>query len=264
VIVKADRGQLEQVIVNLAVNGRDAMPGGGRLTIKVATAAPEAGRGGGALPYALLSVRDEGSGIDAATASRIFDPFFTTKGADGTGLGLATVHGIVAQSDGQVVLDTTPGSGSTFTVQLPLCTDQLTAPQALPTATGDGGTETILLVEDDPTVRKLVSRMLTTRGYEIIEAADGEHAIEQFNTRERPIALVLSDLMMRGLNGRETVDRIRKIEPTTKALFMSGYTSDTIIQSGDGLPPGTGFIQKPFSEDKLATLVRELLDRAPA
>ena len=264
VIVKADRGQLEQVITNLVVNGRDAMPGGGRLTIRVATAAPEAGHGGSAPPYALLSVSDEGSGIDAATASRIFDPFFTTKGEKGTGLGLATVHGIIAQSGGEVVLDTTPGSGSTFTVHLPLCTDQLTAPQAPPAATSDGGTETILLVEDDPTVRTLVSRMLATRGYEILDAADGEQAIEQFDTREHPIELVISDLMMRGLNGRETVDRIRRIEPTTKALFMSGYTNDTIIQSGDGLPPGTSFIQKPFSGDKLATLVRELLDRAPA
>ena len=264
VIVKADRGQLEQVITNLVVNGRDAMPGGGRLTIKVATAVPDAGHGGSAPPYALLSVTDEGSGIDAATASRIFDPFFTTKGDEGTGLGLATVHGIIAQSGGQVVLDTTPGSGSTFTVHLPLCTEQLTAPKAPPAATSDGGTETILLVEDDPAVRTLVSRMLATRGYEIVDAADGEQAIEQFDARERPIELVISDLMMRGLNGRETIDRIRRIEPTTKALFMSGYTNDTIIQSGDGLPPGTSFIQKPFSGDKLATLVRELLDRAPA
>ena len=106
--------------------------------------------------------------------------------------------------------------------------------------------------------------MLATRGYEIVDAADGEQAIEQFDTRAHPIELVISDLMMRGLNGRETVDRIRRIEPTTKALFMSGYTNDTIIQSGDGLPPGTSFIQKPFSGDKLATLVRELLDRASA
>ena len=174
------------------------------------------------------------------------------------------MHGIIAQSGGQVVLDTTPGSGSTFTVHLPLCTDQLTAPQAPPAATSDGGTETILLVEDDPTVRTLVSRMLATRGYEIVDAADGEQAIEQFDTREHPIELVISDLMMRGLNGRETIDRIRRIEPTTKALFMSGYTNDAIIQSGDGLPPGTSFIQKPFSGDKLATLVRELLDQAPA
>jgi PAS domain S-box-containing protein len=264
VIVKGDRGQLEQVIINLVVNGRDAMASGGLLTIRVATEAPETGHGGSAAPYALLSVSDEGSGIDPATASHIFEPFFTTKGDEGTGLGLATVHGIVAQSGGQVVLNTTPGSGSTFTVHLPLCTDPLTAAQAPPAAIGDGGTETILLVEDDPTVRTLVSRMLTTRGYEIVGAADGEQAIEQFATRERPITLVISDLMMPGLNGRETVDRIRRIEPTIKALFMSGYTNDTIIRSGDGLPPGTSFIQKPFSGDKLATLVRDLLDRTPA
>jgi PAS domain S-box-containing protein len=257
VVVRADRGQLEQVITNLAVNGRDAMSGGGLLTIRVATASLE--QGDGARTYALLSVTDEGSGIDAALASHIFEPFFSTKGEEGTGLGLATVHGIVAQSGGQVVLETEVGRGSTFGVYLPLCADELAGAGAAPMAPSEEGTETILLVEDDPAVRSIVSTMLSGRGYEIVEAADGETAILRFETRERSIQLVISDLTMQGIDGRETVERIRATEPATKALYMSGYSDDAIIRSG-GLGPGTRFIQKPFSGDELAAHVRELLD----
>lgn len=256
VVVKADRGQLEQVITNLAVNGRDAMPTGGVLTIKVAKAGLEHSD-------AVLSVTDEGSGIDPATASLIFEPFFTTKVGEGTGLGLATVHGIVAQSGGQVVLETEPGRGSTFSVYLPLSTEELSTSPRATLAGSSGGSETILLVEDDPAVRTIVSKMLAARGYEIIDAADGEEAILRFEERERPIHLVVSDLIMRGLGGRQTIDRIRGIEPSTKVLYMSGFTEDAIIRRG-GLGPGTDFIQKPFSADELATRVRELLDGVAA
>ena len=212
-------------------------------------------------------VTDEGSGIDAATASHIFEPFFTTKGDKGTGLGLATVHGIVAQSGGERVVDTEPGRGSTFVVST------YRSVRSKPKVASDprprqpascGGTETILLVDPDPTVRSLVSKLLAARGYAILGVADGEEAIERFGAQERTIHLVISDLMMPGLDGRETVERIRSIEPATKALYMSGYTNDAIIQNGGELQPGTSFIQKPFSGDQLASSVRELLDRTPA
>jgi signal transduction histidine kinase/CheY-like chemotaxis protein len=259
VLVKADRGQLEQVIVNLAVNGRDAMPGGGVLTIRVATEDRPLVRGA----VAFLSVTDAGTGIDAATALHIFEPFFSTKGDNGTGLGLATVHGIVAQSGGEITLATQPGRGSTFTVQLPLCHGEISHDQAAPLVATTNGTEAILVVEDDAAVRSIVSTMLADHGYEIVDAADGEEAIRQFGASERPIQLIVSDLMMRGLNGQQTVERIRDIEPATKALYMSGYTGDSLVRSGD-LGDGTTFIQKPFTSDELATCVRDLLDGAVA
>jgi two-component system cell cycle sensor histidine kinase/response regulator CckA len=262
VVVRADRGQLEQVITNLAVNARDAMPGGGIVTIHVGTAELE-GTDGDAPRRAVLSVSDEGSGIDATTAALIFEPFFTTKGEEGTGLGLATVYGIVAQSGGHLALDTAPGSGSTFSVYLPLSAEELPVADIARVPAGAEGTERILLIDDDPAVLTIVSSMLTKRGYEIIGAANGAEAIIRFETRDQPIALVISDLIMRGLDGRETTDRIRAIDPSTKVLYMSGYTDDATIRSG-ALSVGTGFIQKPFSGDALASCVRELLDHVAA
>jgi two-component system, cell cycle sensor histidine kinase and response regulator CckA len=256
VVVMADRGQLEQVITNLAVNARDAMPGGGLVTIRVGTTVD-------APRQAVLSVADEGSGIDATTAALIFEPFFTTKGDQGTGLGLATVYGIVAQSGGHLALDTAPGSGSTFSVYLPLSAEELPVADVAPAVGRVEGTERILLIDDDPAVLTIVSSMLANRGYEIIGAADGDEAIARFETRDSPIELVISDLIMRGLDGRETTERIRAIEPSTKVLYMSGYTDDATIRSG-ALTVGTGFIQKPFSGDALAARVRELLDHVAA
>jgi two-component system, cell cycle sensor histidine kinase and response regulator CckA len=262
VIVRADRGQLEQVITNLAVNARDAMCGGGVVTVHVGTADLE-GDHSDAPRHALLSVHDEGTGIDAATAALIFEPFFTTKGEDGTGLGLATVYGIVAQSGGHLVLDTEPGSGSTFSVYLPLSAENLPAAEIAVLPVRAEGTERILLVDDDPAVLAIVSSMLANRGYAIIGAADGAAAVALFESRTSPIDLVISDLIMYGVDGREATDRIRAIAPTTKVLFMSGYTEDATIRSG-ALGTGTGFIQKPFSGDKLASCVRELLDHVAA
>jgi two-component system, cell cycle sensor histidine kinase and response regulator CckA len=259
VVVKADRGQLEQVITNLAINARDSMPDGGRVTIRVNTSDLDTDA---AQLQALLSVSDGGSGIDAATAAHIFEPFFTTKGEKGTGLGLATVHGIVAQSGGQVELDTELGRGSTFTVSLPLLIGGLPAVPAVPKAVSrNGGSETVLLVEDDPTVRSIVSRMLGVRGYDIVEAASGEDAIRFFESGEHSIDLILSDLMMSGIDGRKTLECIREIDPETKVLYMSGYSEDLTIHS-NGLESAAGFIQKPFTGDELATRVRELLDEA--
>jgi two-component system, cell cycle sensor histidine kinase and response regulator CckA len=249
VIVKADRGQLEQVIVNLAMNGRDAMRDGGVLTVHVTTEAHEA----------ILSIDDQGTGIDDETASRIFEPFFTTKGDLGTGLGLATVHGVVAQSGGRITLDTELGRGSTFNVYLPLCSEEISAEMIPAAAESAHGAETILLIEDDVTVRSAVSMMLTTRGYEIMEAADGDEAIALSHTSEHAIHLVLSDLMMPGLSGQQSVDRIRESRPGIMALYMSGYTDDAMIQAGL-LGRKTSFIQKPFSGEEIAARVRGLLD----
>ncbi|MDX6485383.1 MAG: hypothetical protein QOF43_536 [Gaiellaceae bacterium] len=262
VVVRADRGQLEQVITNLAVNARDAMPGGGVVAIHVGTAELERDDHD-ELRHALLSVTDEGTGIDATTAALIFEPFFTTKGEQGTGLGLATVYGIIAQSGGHLVLDTEPGSGSTFSVYLPLSAEVLPVAESGPAPERAEGTERILLVDDDPGVLTIVSSMLTNRGYEIIGAANGAAAVALFEKRKSPIELVISDLTMHGLDGRETTDRIRAIVPATKVLFMSGYTDDATIRSG-ALGVGTGFIQKPFSGDDLARCVRHLLDPVAA
>ena len=252
VVVVADRGQLEQVITNLAVNGRDAMSKGGVLTIGVSTCHELDN------DHAVLSVSDTGSGIDEVIASQIFEPFFTTKGEAGTGLGLATVHGIVAQSGGQILLDSEPGLGSTFTVQLPLSTEAPTATDS-PLVQSSAGDETILIVEDDAQVRSIVSIMLEDLGYAIVKAVDGEEAISEFTTHERPIQLVVSDIIMRGLDGPQTIDRIRELEPATKVLYMSGFTRDAAIRNGE-LAPGTDFIQKPFTGDQLGACVRELLD----
>jgi two-component system cell cycle sensor histidine kinase/response regulator CckA len=254
VIVQADRGQLGQVLMNLTVNARDAMPQGGKLTICVSTE--------GATGRAVLSVADEGSGSPAEIAERIFEPFFTTKGDDGTGLGLATVHGIVTQSGGEIVLDSEPGHGSTFTVFLPLCGEKPAEDEPVATDGAAHGTETLLLVEDEPTVRLVVSAMLETYGYDVIPAAGGEEAIAAFVARGVEIPLVVSDLMMRGLDGRQTLERIREQAPGTKGLLMSGYTDGIIVRS-DLLHEGTGFIQKPFSGEELARRVRELLGDAP-
>jgi two-component system cell cycle sensor histidine kinase/response regulator CckA len=250
VVVRADRGQVQQVLVNLAVNARDAMPDGGKLTIHVDQ--DEASR------RAVMTVSDEGSGIAADTAEHMFEPFFTTKGEYGTGLGLATVHGIVTQSGGEVAVDTRLGHGTTFTVFLPLCDER--PMEAEPAdARPANGTETVLLVEDDPTVQLVVSTMLETYGYDVLTAGGGEEAIAQFAACGVEIPLVVSDLVMRGLDGQQTLERIRKIQPATKGLFMSGYTDGLLLRS-DALDDQTGFIQKPFSGDDLAHRIRELLD----
>jgi CheY-like chemotaxis protein len=257
--VRADRGQLAQVITNLAVNARDAMPNGGVITIRAASANGDAGR------TAVLTVSDEGTGMDPATAARIFEPFFTTKGDHGSGLGLATVYGIVAQTGGEVTFETTPGSGTTFDVSLPLDASGIsleTGPATEDEEDVEGaGTERILLVEDDPMVRSIVTTMLAAHGYDVVAAATGTEAIETFEARTTPIDLVLTDLVMRGLDGQETIERIRELEPATNVLYMSGYTDDSVIRSGP-LDANTGFIQKPFSGDELASQVRRLLDAA--
>jgi len=252
VLVEADRGQLEQVLANLAVNARDAMHDGGRLEIAVAVA-PD-GR------EAVLSVADTGCGMDAETAARVFEPFFTTKGEDGSGLGLSTVHGIVSQSGGRIELDSSLGRGSTFSIHLPLSGKEPALPAEAP-ATARGRGETVLVVEDDAMVRKIVAAMLAERGYGVLEA-DGAESALAVARHEPAVDLVLSDLVMPGANGRETVALLRELLPEAKTIFMSGYADDVVIRSG-GPEPGTAFIQKPFDGEELARCVRDVLG-APA
>jgi PAS domain S-box-containing protein len=260
IAVRADRGELVRVLTNLTLNARDAMPGGGVIRIRTMLA-----EGGRPARSGLLTVTDEGTGIDAETAHRIFEPFFTTKGDLGTGLGLATVYGIVAQSGGNITFDTTPGRGTTFTVSFPLdSASDLSAPtpkmEDLETNRCDGK-ETILLVEDDPVGRAVVSEMLTGHGYEVVAADTGTKAVELYETRDSAFDLVLTDLMMHGLSGHETASRIRNVNPTAKILYMSGYTANAATRT-DPLPANTAFIQKPFGANELALQVRRLLDVA--
>jgi PAS domain S-box-containing protein len=241
--VTADRAQLEQVLANLAVNARDAMPAGGRLRIEVAAD----------VGFAVLTVADTGQGMDAETLERIFEPFFTTKGKGGTGLGLATVHGVVTQSGGRIEVESRPGAGTTFTITLPLSARALT-PAAPCCEEARPGAETVLIVEDEQGVRDVVAEMLTERGYAVVAARDGEEAVHAAADVEQTVDLVLSDIVLRGPTGRETADRIRTLHPRAKVLYMSGYPDDAAEE------PGTAFIQKPFSGDDLARRVRELLD----
>jgi two-component system, cell cycle sensor histidine kinase and response regulator CckA len=257
--VNADRSQLEQVIANLAVNARDAMPDGGSLRLEISSVdlegrhpAMEAGR------YALLAVSDTGSGMDAETAAQIFEPFYTTKAGSGTGLGLATVHGIVKQSGGHIWVYSEPGQGTTFKVYLPLAEEKAASAgreQEAPT----GGREVILLVEDDVDVRRIVHSMLEERGYRVLAAASGDEALLLAGA-DTHIDLVLTDIVMRGLNGREVADRLRLAHPDIAVLYMSGYTDDGVVHRGL-LSAQTAFIQKPFGSDELARKVRAVLDK---
>jgi two-component system cell cycle sensor histidine kinase/response regulator CckA len=252
--VRADRVQIEQVIANLAVNARDAMPDGGRLSIEVTRSdAPQELR-----PSAVLVVRDRGAGMDAETLSRIFEPFFTTKGEEGTGLGLATVHGIVTQSGGRIGVESEPGRGTTFTIVLPL-TEDVPAAATVAAALPEHGAETILLVEDDPSVRSSVGRLLESSGYRVLSAESGEEALTLAREPSLIVDVLVTDLVMKGLNGRETADRVRELQPCARVLYMSGYTDDAVIRVG-ALGPGAAFIQKPFHGAEIAQRIRSLLE----
>jgi two-component system, cell cycle sensor histidine kinase and response regulator CckA len=261
VYVDADRGQIEQVIANLAVNAREAMPAGGRLTLEVATVEVDCEHTVGLAPgrYAHLVVSDSGEGMDAVTAAQIFEPFFTTK-PEGTGLGLATVHGIVTQSGGTVWVYSEPGKGATFKVYLPLSEQGAAPPSPRPAdSVAPGSGETILLVEDDPLVRPVVARMLESWGYRVLVASDGEAALAFAEPGNGPIDLLLSDLIMPGLGGREIAERLGRLRPGVRVLHMSGYTDDAVIRRGV-LERDSAFIQKPFGSDELARTIRQILD----
>ena len=265
VLVDADSGQLEQVIANLAVNARDAMPDGGRLTLRVGAVDSDATQASdeAAGRSALLSVTDTGAGMDAETVEQIFEPFFTTKD-DGTGLGLATVHGIVTQSGGSIWVYSEPRKGSTFKIYLPLVdgsAEPTPKPKLVPTAAESGSLgETILLVEDDPQVRAVLGRMLESLEYRVLAARDGEEALALAATTDRPIDLLLTDLVMPGLGGREVARRLRESDPEIAVLYISGYSDEAVTLRGV-VDPNASFLEKPFATADLAGRVRELLGK---
>jgi two-component system cell cycle sensor histidine kinase/response regulator CckA len=268
--VKADPGQIEQVILNLAINARDAMPSGGPLTIETANveldtvyAAHHAEVTPG--PYVVLAVSDTGTGMDAATQARLFEPFFTTKEpGKGTGLGLATVYGIVKQSGGHIAVYSEPGRGSTFKVYLPRVEGSPDAVESVPAATPPSrGSETVLLVEDEAELRELAEEVLSSRGYTVLQAGSPAEALQLAERHDGPVHLLLTDVVMPGMSGRELADRLLGARPALKALFMSGYTDTAIVHHGV-LDPGTPFLQKPFTPDALVRKVRDVLDQSRA
>jgi PAS domain S-box-containing protein len=262
--VRADAGQIEQVIMNLAVNARDAMPRGGQLSIETQNADLDDSYAQTHVhvqpgPYVMLAVSDTGTGMDEATRQRIFEPFFTTKEKGrGTGLGLSTVYGIVKQSGGYIWVYTEQGKGTTFKVYLPRVygpAETLATPEAV--AQPAVGTETILLVEDEDSVRALARKTLEARGYRVLEASDGGEALEIAPNQE--VDLLLTDMVLPGMGGSAIAARIREIHPRAKVLYTSGYTDDAIVRRGL-MERGAAFLEKPFTPSVLARKVREVLD----
>jgi two-component system, cell cycle sensor histidine kinase and response regulator CckA len=269
--VWVDSGQLEQVVINLALNARDAMPAGGTLTITTQeTELPNgiAAADGAAIPagrYATILVRDTGAGMDAATEARIFEPFFTTKPVgQGTGLGLAATHGIVTQSGGYIAVMSAPGEGAAFTVYLPVEPDgDRVERRAEPPRVGADVTQagaTVLVVDDEPAVRAIAARSLEHGGFHVLQAPDGADALELIN-RHGPPHLVLTDLMMPGIGGAELARRLRERWPELPILFMSGYSAEELRRQGAIGSEGE-LIQKPFMPDGLVGSVAAALSRA--
>ena len=268
--VKADRGQIEQVIMNLAVNARDAMPQGGRLIVETANIDLDdeyVRRHVGARPgpHVMLAVSDTGTGIPHEIQSQIFEPFFTTKEqGKGTGLGLATVYGIVKQSGGYIEVDSEPGQGTTFRVYLPrLDAEPAPVDRSARPAAAAGGTETILLVEDEEGVRELARDILRASGYTVLEARNGPEALLLCERHQGPLDLLLTDVVMPRMSGRELAEHLAPLRPDLSVLYMSGYTDDAVIRHGV-LGAGTAFLQKPFTPAALVQRVRETLEVAIA
>jgi signal transduction histidine kinase len=267
-LVKADPGQLEQAILSLVVNAREAMPTGGSLSLHTrpvdltgaaAPAFPELPSG----PYLRLSVRDSGGGMDEATRARLFEPFFTTRGPDrGAGLGLAMVYSTVKQSGGHIEVESAVDKGSTFHVYLPRVEGAAPGTMSPPgLLKAPGGTETVLLVEDEDRVRALGRLALASSGYTVLEARDGREALDICQREQGPIHLVVTDIVMPKMTGRELADRLAALRPGVKVLFLSGYPEDAVLRQGVTAGEGRGFLQKPFTPAVLARRVREVLDQ---
>jgi len=265
--VRADAAQIEQVIMNLAVNSRDAMPGGGRLVIETANVELDAAYGRGHIgvkegEYVMLAVSDTGKGIPPEVRSRLFEPFFTTKErGKGTGLGLSTVYGIVKQSGGEIRVYSELDKGTTFKIYLPRVTDADSQPaQAAEPSPVERGEETLLLAEDEPGVRALARDVLRQHGYQVLEALDVPDALRICREHPERIHLLLTDVVMPVMSGRELAERVAQIRPEIKVLYMSGYT-DNIVVSHGVTSIDKEFLQKPFTPRSLARKVRETLDR---
>ena len=266
--VSADAGQIEQVLMNLVVNARDAMPRGGKITIRTsnmeldaAFARQHAGIKPG--PYVVLTVSDTGEGMDEVTAMRIFDPFYTTKAVGtGTGLGLSTVYGIVKQSGGHISVESSLGQGTTFSIYLPRVGEAMTIEnlEEKP-AEPARGFETILLVEDSAPLREVTREFLTSAGYAVLEAGDSAEAIEAAERYNGEISLLVTDVVLPGINGRALAERLVSLRPETKVLYISGYTDDAVVRNGV-IMSDFAFLKKPFSQEAIAFKVREILDSA--
>jgi CheY-like chemotaxis protein len=263
--VTADPGQVQQIIMNLIVNARDAMPGGGMVTIETSNVTFDESFVMGRstiLPgdYVMLAISDTGEGMDEATLERIFEPFFTTKEAGrGTGLGLSTVYGIVKQSGGYISSYSEVDSGSVFKVYLPRTSGKRENVKADSGKADARGTELILLVEDDIGVRRMVATILESSGYTVLEAANASAALAIFNNRPDEIDMLLTDVVMPGMSGRVLAEQITSVRADMPVLYMSGYTDDAIVRHGL-LSEGLQFLQKPFAAEALSRKVREVLD----
>jgi two-component system cell cycle sensor histidine kinase/response regulator CckA len=267
--VRIDPSQFDQVLANLAVNARDAMPQGGRLTIETGNVVfdedyarlhPNVSPG----EYVMLAVSDTGVGIPVEDQAHIFEPFFSTKGpGHGTGLGLATVHGAVKQNDGHILLYSKPGEGACFKIFLPRCDDESGLEPTHVDAATLTGDETVLVVEDERMVRRLSVRVLESAGYHVIEAQDPREALRLVAEQEAPIRLCVTDVVMPEMSGKQFADALAEISPETRVLYVSGYTQNTIVYRGV-LEAGVSFLPKPFTARQLLTRARECLDDAPA
>lgn len=263
-LVEADPGQIEQVIMNLAVNARDAMPEGGDLTIETGNveldeAYAESHVGASAGPHVMLALTDTGTGMDEATRSRLFEPFFTTKAqGKGTGLGLATVYGIVKQSGGNIWVYSEPGGGTTFKIYLPRVKGKVERVVRAAPVELRGGGELILVVEDDPALRTLLSRMLELLGFQVDAAPNGKEALDRLESGEVEPVLLITDVVLPGMGGSELAERAQRLMPQLSVLYTSGYTDAAIVHRGI-LQSGAPFLQKPFTRADLATKLREVL-----
>ena len=261
--VKADPEQLTRVILNLVFNARDAMPGGGEIVLRTANleVRPDSARNLAPGRYVLLTLSDTGLGMDAETQSHVFQPFFTTKTrGQGTGLGLSTVYSIVRQSHGDIWVRSELGEGTVFSICLPRDDESAESAESLtPPRVAATGAETILLAEDEESVRRLIKHLLVGRGYQVLDAVDGRDALRLFAEHTGQIDLLLTDMVMPGMNGRELADRILASKPGMKVIYMSGYTDDVLTNTG-ALGSGSVFLRKPLRPDVLANCIREVLD----